>query len=273
MPKQTDLLICIKNLKIISGYLMVSICSYNKIFTFINFPNHTPAYINLCIKTWRQHLQNRYQLIILTPENINKYIDKKFLTEQVLNPADPYSAIFCDYISFIVLYCNGGIFLDADTIITDAFKPDFNILKQYETIFFSQNDQIIPGFIMAKKQSALLKQLILKYEDLISLPLKSNKRADIVNSVAKKILSENILLIDNKICAYKLEAFLMENCTNNNYKKYYFSPEYSIENFLKNNKGIAALKNTITPAKYKKMSEADFLKQNILLSKIFKVLI
>lgn len=244
---------------------------YNKIFTFINFEKCVPPYINLCIKTWKQHLQNDYQIIILTPENLHQYIDNRFLTDFLTNPAPPYSPALYDYISFLVVYCNGGIFLDADTIVTDGFKPDFSLLNNYDTIFFSCNNKIIPGFIMSKKYSKLIEEFILKHGFEHCLRFKA--RSANINALIKNSLYKNFLLIDNKLCAYKLESLLCESFTGNKYKEYYFSTKYSIENFLKNNKGIVALQNSKTPVKYKKMSEAEFLKQDILLSKIFRVLL
>lgn len=246
---------------------------YNKIFTFINFENIIPPYINLCIKTWELNLQKDYQIIVLTPENIDRYIDKKFLTKSVVNPVNPYSPAYCDYISFLAIYCNGGIFLDADTIITDGFNPDFNILNDYETVFFGRNNKIIPGFIMSKKNSKILEEFILRYRIEYHLPSIKRKRNILINNQIKNSVLKNFLIIDNSHSAYKLELLLEDNNKNNKYKDYYFTSKYSIENFLKNNKGIAALQNSITPKKYKNMSETDFLKQDILLSKIFKVLL
>ena len=246
---------------------------YNKIFTFINFENIIPPYINLCIKTWELNLQKDYQIIVLTPENINRYIDKNFLTESVVNPINPYSSAYCDYISFLAIYCNGGIFLDADTIITDGFNPDFDMLNDYETVFFGRNNKIIPGFIMSKKNSKILEELILRYRIAHHLPFIKRKRDILINNSIKNSLLKDFLTIDNSHSAYKLELLLEDNNKNNKYKDYYFTSKYSIENFLKNNKGIAALQNSATPAKYKKMSESEFLEQDILLSKIFKVLL
>ena len=89
----------------------------------------------------------------------------------------------------------------------------------------------------------------------------------------KNIQQEEVLLTDNSICSYKMEALSEKITAHKQYLDYYFSPKYSVEHFIKNNKGICALNNSQTPEKYKKMSESEFLKQDILLSKIFKVLI
>ena len=247
--------------------------NYNTIFTFLNFKDFIPPYINLCLKTWKNYLQNKYQIIILTPENINDYIDKNFYNEKILNQFDMHSSIFCDYLSFLVLYSNGGIFMDADTIITDNFNTDLNLLKNYETVFFSQNNKIIPGFVMSRKHSMLFQKIITGYEQIHDLFLKKNKRITCINSIAKESLFNEVLLIDNMISAYQLETQQSDTASYAGYKDYYFTSKYSVEDFLKRNKGITALKNSNTPVSYKKMSESEFLKQDILLSKIFKVLL
>ena len=248
---------------------------YTKIFTFINFANIIPPYINLCIKTWKQHLPKNCQIIILTPDNIADYIDKQLLTESVLNPHNSHAPVFSDYIGCLVLYCNGGIFLDADTIITDSFKHNFNALKHYDTVFFRQHNKIIQGFIMSKRHSCLLEELILHYRFEYYLPEIRKNRNIPLNSIVKNSLLKNFLLIDNMFWSYKLEYMFSDDLSNTakRYRDYYFGTKYSVESFLKNNNGIAALNNSVTPARYKKMSESEFLRQDILLSKIFRVLL
>jgi hypothetical protein len=53
------------------------------------------------------------------------------------------------------------------------------------------------------------------------------------------------------------------------YKMFYFSPG-NPNKIIDNSQGIIMLHNTWTPYKYKKMSEEEFLKQNILLAHLLR---
>lgn len=243
------------------------------IFTFLNFKNFIPAYLKLCIETWIRNLDESYQIIILSPNNINQYIDKKLLTESVINPAKPFSPFFNDYISFLVLYCQGGFFLDADTILTDFAIKNFNLFNDYDFVLFTEKENVSPGFIMAQKHTPILEELILRYRiENYFLPEK-RKRNYILNDVISNYKGNNMLLVDNQKSRYKMENLFFSPDNILRYKNYYFSKDISIESFIKNRNGIHALHNSITPDVYKKMNQIEFLNQDILLSKIFKVLL
>ena len=247
--------------------------SKKQIFTFINFKDFIPPYIILCIKALTQCPHKKFNAVVLTPDNLSRYIDEKFLQNNIIKNFEPYSPIFCDYIGFCVLYCNGGVFIDADTIITDNFLQDFELLKKYEAAFFTLHDEICSGYMMGRKRSEFILKFINTYNSFDFWAHKKQKRNQIINKMIKNIQQEEVLLTDNSICSYKMEALSEKITAHKQYLDYYFSPKYSVEHFIKNNKGICALKNSQTPEKYKKMSESEFLKQDILLSKIFKVLI
>ena len=54
-----------------------------KIFTFLEFDENVqmPAYIYLCLKTWKKYLSDEYKIVILNSKNIEKFISKSLLPD------------------------------------------------------------------------------------------------------------------------------------------------------------------------------------------------
>lgn len=247
---------------------------HNKIFTFLDFENGVPPYLNLCIDTWRKNLKGDCEIIILNRENLQKYIDKYLLTESVTNPSQPFTQFFCDYVAALILYSNGGIFIDADTIITDSFDIDFNLNNEFDSaVYKDAKNNVCCGFFMAKKYSKILEELIRRYRFESYLPLHNLRRNFILDDVFKNAELERVCFLNSKIKGYLLEEKEYGLFSDEYYRNIYFTNTYNIETFLRNTNGMTALHNSFTPDKYKCMSEEEFLNQDILLSKIFRVLL
>lgn len=245
-----------------------------KIFTFIDFEGEIPPYLLLCIETWKKQLQNSFEIIVLNRTNVTKYIESYLLTESVLNPFKTDSLMFYDYMALLVLYCNGGVFIDADTIITDSFEPDFSLLKNYGAVAFSEaNTGVCSGFLMSERHSPVLAELIRRYRFENYLPRRNIARNSIFQDVLYKIYKEQTFFYDAIDCGYLSEVKEFGSFSKSIYRKYYFSTKIPIEKFLKNTSGITSLRNSLTPVYYQKMSAEKLLRKNILLSKIFRVLL
>lgn len=246
----------------------------NKIFTFLDFENGVPPYLNLCIDTWRKNLKDDFEIIILNRENFKNYIDKYLLTESVTNPSKPFTHFFCDYVAALILYSNGGIFIDADTIITDSFDTDFKLCDKYDTaVYKDTKNNMCSGFLMAQKYSKILEELIRRYRFENYLPIRNQRRDFILDDVIKNANTEKVQFNNSRIKGFLLEEKEYGLFDEDYYRYIYFTNSYNIETFLKNTNGITALHNSLTPIKYKYMSEKEFLNQDILLSKIFRVLL
>ncbi len=77
----------------------------------------------------------------------------------------------------------------------------------------------------------------------------------------------------NNIGAFPEYNFIKnESSSINKYKKFYFS-NGNAEDALKFSKGIICLHNSWTPIKYKNISKEKFLNLDILISKLFRLLI
>ena len=207
-------------------------------------------------------------------------------------------SIQADAIRVALLKKFGGIWMDADTILLNR---EFLIeLKDFDLIMFGDQKKEIQhiGFIYAKKDTSLINDW---FEGIINninsteriLIMKSNNRDiewkntlkkvnswyflgnGIIDPILKNASKKNFLRLDK----FKMNVFPEINFFQNNlsdytlmYQKFYFRKGEPKE-IISKSKGIILLHNSWTPKKYKKMTEAKFLKQNILLSKLlFEIL-
>ncbi len=257
------------------------------VFTFWEPKEKIPAYIKLCMETWQKHLPD-YKIVVLDYENLDEWLGYGYFDEYLYNN-------FClaqqsDAIRVALLYKYGGIWLDADTIITSNKINDIINQKAGTTLI----DYHV-GFIAAKraskflnkwlkqiKQRILLHKLyrcfsgILKYiyPDMLkghmdSIMYFSNS---IINSFATDMNSKDFISL-NRMKLYALPErnyYPTKNpIINEEYVDFYFNNDFS--NFVfENEKGIIMLHNSWTPCEYKKMSEKEFLEQNCTLSKVLK---
>lgn len=241
----------------------------SKIFTFLNDTDH-PPYLNLCIKTWHLNKPENYEIKILNNDNLHEALPKDALAKFQKQTGQCSFPHFIDYLAALVLYHNGGIFLDADTIFTQKIDTNDVLLNSTDLVVFAQNKKdICSGYMMANKDSAILEEIIRRYEFASYLPINNNqKRNFIISDAAKEFSLNDILYLDCEDCGYLMEKTLFGVSSDYIYKKYYFYDICSTSDFFKNSKGITALRNTITPDNYKKMTEQEFLSQDILLSKV-----
>lgn len=119
-----------------------------KIFTFWEPKEKIPAYIKLCMQTWKKFLPE-YEIIVIDYSNIDKYLGKNFY-DNILYTDFPLS-ISSDAIKCALLKKHGGIWFDADTIITSSEVTKY-LNFSYELIFIGQH----LAFIKADKRSPLL---------------------------------------------------------------------------------------------------------------------
>jgi mannosyltransferase OCH1-like enzyme len=261
------------------------------IFTFWEPKGNLPAYLHLCMKTWKKFLPE-YEIVILDYSNLDEWLGKNYFDDYLYKHFSlPKQA---DAIRCALLKKYGGIWLDTDTILTSAKVRD---ILNIESDFVLINKHI--AFIVAKKESRVLK----KWDKAIKKNIKKHKLfyklkkyipANIIskysliehfevwsflgNSAVRKSLktkNKNIFtsISKNKIKALPEHAWMIENNKiinqNQNYVNFYFNSDYS-DYALKDNLGIICLHNSWTPEKFKTMNEKEFLSQNITLSNIFK---
>ena len=128
------------------------------IFTFWEPRENIPGYLKLCIKTWKKFLSD-YEIVIL-----DYNISKLYLGEEL------FSNIICENMSIMVqadairvamLNKFGGIWMDADTIITNGEFVKY--FKNFELAMVMDKSGLqFIAFIYASKNSIIIKQWLNK---------------------------------------------------------------------------------------------------------------
>jgi mannosyltransferase OCH1-like enzyme len=285
------LIILIDDFNSLSKYLLIQ---KKNIFTFWEPRDKIPGYLKLCIRTWKKFLPS-YEIIILDYQ-----LSKKLLG------LDLFSKIICKNMSFplqadairvALLYKYGGIWLDTDTIILNSeFIKKF---IDYELGMFGEVKKKIQyiAFIYSIKNSSLLtewlNEIIIRVKTYKSILFNKNNTIiweksfkkvysnfylgySIIDSLLKNITDKKYYRLDAKSMNIFPERTLFNNSNNtkyeNLYKEFYFEkrdPEF----ILKKNISLILLHNSWTPLKYKRMSEYEFLNQDILISKLLSKLL
>ena len=90
--------------------------SKNCIFTFWEPKGKIPGYLQLCIKTWKKYLPE-YNIIILDYKKAKLYLGKSLFSNIVCK--NMTLMLQADAIRVAILKKYGGIWMDADTIISN----------------------------------------------------------------------------------------------------------------------------------------------------------
>lgn len=231
-----------------------------KIFTYFE-EEKIYSYLNLCIKTWQKNISDDYEVVKLNSKNISSYIPQNKLPDPTR--AKCSFLHFLDYVSAAVLFYNGGIFLSPEIILTNNFCEkilvDETLLQRTDLVLFSrsQKHEFCSGFMMANKGSKILGKYLKSFE------------TQSLSEVIKDVNLREVIFLDPEECGYLMESSMYGVYNEYIYSKYYFADICATEDFFKTSKGITCLNSSWTPEKYKKMSEQEFLGQDILLAKIF----
>ena len=257
------------------------------IFTFWEPSNSLPGYISLCFKTWKKYLPGEYKVIVLDYHNIRDYLNYKIINKILFKEMTLQAQ--SDAIRVAILQKYGGIWMDSDTIITNS--KFMNMLYGSDLIMFGYSKKKIVhiGFIYASNKSTILKvwlkniimririfkqRLFLKrifpikrfkqsFEELLSWNYLGN---GILGKIIENIQNKSFKILEREE-AYVLPELNFYKNPLKCYRDLYFTPG-DPENILKKNKGVLMLHNSYTHEKYKKMSEKEFLQQDIMLANL-----
>ncbi|WP_144653739.1 capsular polysaccharide synthesis protein [Campylobacter coli] len=252
------------------------------IWTFWEPKDKIPGYVKLCIETWKVYFPD-YKIVILDYSNLYDFLPKDFYDESLyVNFSLPKQA---DAIRAAILYLYGGIWLDADTIITSSkikyffeSPSNFSIFSSHIGVLKAEKGSIvclnwaqecqkrILNYNKVKNSNGDLKQFEVYYY-LGNGPLNPNieKFKDNKNEVA--IFNR----IKNKVIMEAFWRIKYENKEENavvNYQEFYFLNDYS-DFVLENEAGLLMLHNSWTPYSYKNLNTEDFLICKNTLSSIF----
>lgn len=290
LKKQFVILIMVLAL-ILELYLPLSlnkkvIVKYNHkkiIFTFWEPHDKIPGYISLCIKTWKKFFPD-YEIKILDYKSLKDYIPEELFFNII--DKNMSLAMQADAIRVALLKLYGGLWMDTDNIIING-----NLIKMmlnYELSMIGEEKYKIQyiGFIFASQNSSILESWLKKiiynvktYRNILKNDNKSLKKKlfrgnylgnAIIDPILKNISNKKYLRLDsNKINCFPERVGVKHTFKDNEflYKNFYFQ-KGDPQTILNNTKFIILLHNSWTPSKYKKMSENEFLKQDIRLSRL-----
>lgn len=254
-----------------------------KIFTFWEPVENMPEYIKLCIDTWRKFLPE-YEIIILDYKTLDKWLGKDYYDKILYKKFSlPKQA---DAIRCALLSKYGGIWMDADTIITsskvrDLLKnsSDFTIVgKHIAFIVANTNSKILEkwqkGIFNNLREFKYCRKI---YKLFCKKKYKLINRWDYLgNGILDKFL-ENATEKEFYSIDASQNSIFPEKVWNNDpemkprelYTDFYFNNSFSLD-FLEKNCGMILLHNSWTPDEYKNMTQEKFLEQDITLAKILK---
>lgn len=259
-----------------------------RLFTFWEPKEKMPAYIGLCMQTWKKFLPE-CEVVLLDYSNLEEWLGKDVYDEILFRDFSlPKQA---DAIRCALLKKYGGLWLDADTILTSPQVKDYLMIDS-ELVMISKH----LAFIKANNNS----KIIADWYNQIQYNLKFYKDVKYQNNAVQKILHprryrrvENwdylgnyilhkMLKTKNKkkffsIDRMEINALPELNNKNNdnlveNYQNFYFENDYS-QDVIKNTKGIILLHNSWTPQPFLQMNEEEFLSRNNTLSNVLKTVL
>ena len=113
-----------------------------------------PAYINLCINTWEKFLSSDYEILILNFKTIKKYLGEYLYSKIIFNQLSLQMQADAIRIALLKLY--GGIWMDADTIITN--DSILKGLEKYELVMIGGEKAKVQhiGFLYASIKSKII---------------------------------------------------------------------------------------------------------------------
>lgn len=259
------------------------------IFTFWEPHSSINGYISLCIKTWKKNFPSNYKIVILDYSNLSDYLDIKLINRILYKHMDlPVQA---DAIRVAMLYKYGGFWMDADTLIINSKFID--LIHGSDLIMFGNskdNHKQHIGFIYASSHSTVLKAWlniiiykvkIYKYRLLLyrifntkffknlhdQTRIWSYLGNGILDNLVKNISEKEFKRIERDDILALPDQTLLKGPINKRYIKFYFSSVEKMPN-LNKSKGVLLLHNSWTPKKYKRMSEVQFLSQDIVLARL-----
>lgn len=268
-----------------------------KIYTFWEPASNMSGYISLCIETWRKQLPD-YEVIVLDYSNMDQYVAPELLKGVLCKKMT--LAMQSDAIRAAIMYEQGGIWLDADTIITGPGVEDIIAGAQGETVMFGDThrdeDFIFGAFIGTKCKHAhfvsewcrVLPPRVkrwLRYKYFLQWFKRSEWRRirkwnycvnAIIEPLSREMKPEQYSLLDYRDfgCMPHLpkEGKLTSAEQRDAYCEYWFTPG-DPEDAIRNSQGLIMLQNSWSPAEFRKMSRDEFLQQDTRMAALMRRLL
>ncbi len=240
-----------------------------KIFMYWeNVPGQTRhGYIDLCEKTIRKHCKDDFDIVLITPDNLNDYL-----------PGKDYSSITCfsgkpnEHISVKVgcirvalLHKYGGIWIDIDTILMKSLVPIWELAKQHGFVGIDhkrpEKHWVLNTVLAAKRGSSIIEKYIVRLEDRLS-KRQSLRWGEIGARMLTPLVRQSkdkYLLPEHSFLPISWEEWRL-----------FFLEDAKISDHMKSDTYGFVLFNKFFTAEFKNKSEEEVLQSNNLIAKLFR---
>ena len=246
------------------------------------------------MRTWAKCLPN-YEVIVCNYNNLADYLDKKTISEILCKQMTLQKQADC--VRCALLKTHGGIWLDADTIITS--QDCLKWMKKSEVVMIGMPSRVNVAFIYASKpNTSFIKtwysalparvrnyRIFSKFVFLRRIFRKKWREMTkwnycanaIIDQIWKNFLPDEFMLIDRDGSGAQPE-FLSELNDGNTrthllYRDLYLTKGDAKAQVLDKTKGIVLLHNSWMPKHYRSMTADEFLRQDVLLADLLRIIL
>lgn len=268
----------------------------NKVFTFWEPKERIPGYIALCMKTWPRFLGG-YETVVLDYGNLRDY-----LTEEELNAVLCRKMTFAmqsDCIRCAVLKKYGGVWMDADTVLTKPLGERFshadctligrrvdgrvvnygayiNAVRP-ETRFLSEwHRALVPR---VRRASCFRNSAWMRFwhrREWAEIQRWDYAVNAIIDPLAERMDSGDYALVDKDEILAMPEVLMRPDCPGLSYSdlyaKYWFEPG-DVSEILARCGGIVMLHNSFTPRRFLEMDAESFLASDVRLAQLLRAVL
>ena len=190
-----------------------------------------------------------YKITIINDKNIKDYIS---VIPDYFNKLCP--AHQADFVRVHVIYDNGGIWLDSDTIVIDKLDSLFDIVEKKDGFFIKQNNKILwNGIFGSKKNSPLLLEWKNKMMKILDVKKQNITWEEIGNDILKTLKYNNLDLFKNYIIFNGLDNLYPINWYNCE-REFINKPYNNYKNIIRDYQPLIVLVNSV----YKKLERMTY---------------
>ena len=195
-----------------------------KIFTFWEPHEKIPGYIRLCIDTWKKFFSSEYEILELDFKTAKDYLGENLFSKIIFKQLS--LQMQADAIRVALLKIYGGIWFDADTIITDG--SFLKKLEDYELVMIRDEKTKTQhiGFLYASYNSSFLNlwlneiikriEILKQFAGKKKLNLRWNYLGnDIIDRILINNTNKKFLRLDRKKIYAVPECILIRNLSLN----------------------------------------------------------
>lgn len=185
-----------------------------KIWTFWEPREKMPAYLRLCMRTWKKYLPDA-EIIVVDYSSIREYIDPDVYHENLFSGYFRVDQI-ADALRALMLEKHGGIWLDIDTIILNRSARKYFVSdNKSDAVFFGvpSTRGVHLAFIKVPPHSRIMKYWIESAKDRIEFVMQSPPQRffrylgnGIVNPYVKAAPDDEVKILDRRIVMPELES-------------------------------------------------------------------